>query len=358
MSSISFNITQSDTVLNNNISANSQLTMSIVNPLEGASYFTLETIPDNNGFYTSSTPKNLSGSFIVDSNTVGIVKDDYKMSAVVKPGTTNIVFTPAINVVGSTVKVRGVSGIQSTGPIFDADYQAVLNYAVTQGYTLPSPSQQIKQNQLVLDLKAGGIWSKLDTFANFATDGSSDFALIDWKRLSLYTAVNSPTFTTNQGFQGDGVGSYINTNFNPSTGGVNFANNNAAISLYVKIAPTLGLEISGEPNSVIRLRNSSSVLQRINAGSNAAANIDMSGTGVLTWNKNSSSNWTFYNNLTQSFNSSFVNIVSPNNNLLIFSFNGTTTFSNIQISIVAMGSSLDAENTNLNTHFNSYINSI
>jgi hypothetical protein len=40
-----------------------------------------------------------------------------------------------------------------------------------------------------------GIWSKLDTFSVFATDGDSDFALIDWKRLSDYTAVNSPTFT-------------------------------------------------------------------------------------------------------------------------------------------------------------------
>ena len=46
---------------------------------------------------------------------------------------------------------------------FDADYQAVLNYATSQGYTLPSASQQILQNQLVLDLKSGGIWSKLDS---------------------------------------------------------------------------------------------------------------------------------------------------------------------------------------------------
>jgi hypothetical protein len=244
------------------------------------------------------------------------------------------------------------------GVSFDPDYQAVLNYATSQSYTLPSASQQILQNQLVLDLKAGGIWSKLDTFGVFATDGSSDFALIDWKRLSQYTAVNSPTFTANQGFQGDGTSSYINTNFNPATQGVNFANNSASISLYVKIAQTVGLDILGEPNSIIRLRNGNNVLQRINAGSNAAANINMSGTGVLTWNKNSGSNWTFYNNLTQSYNGSFISNTSPFNNLLIFSFNTTISFSNPQISIVAMGSSLDAENTNLNTHFNSYINSL
>ena len=94
---------------------------------------------------------------------------------------------------------------------FDADYQAVLNYATTQGYTLPSAGQQIIQNQLVLDLKTAGAWSKLDTFGVFATDGDADFALIDWKRLSDYTAVNSPTFTANEGFTGNGTSSYIDT---------------------------------------------------------------------------------------------------------------------------------------------------
>ena len=75
---------------------------------------------------------------------------------------------------------------------FDATYQAILDYATAQGYTLPSDSQKLLQNQLVVDLKASGVWLKLDTFANFATDGSSNFALIDWKRLTQYTAVNSP----------------------------------------------------------------------------------------------------------------------------------------------------------------------
>ena len=59
---------------------------------------------------------------------------------------------------------------------YDSDYQAVLDYATTQGYTLPSSGQQTLQNQLVADLKDAGVWSKLDTFAVFATDGNEDFA--------------------------------------------------------------------------------------------------------------------------------------------------------------------------------------
>jgi len=134
------------------------------------------------------------------------------------------------NSIGSSSNAGG-----GAGGGFDADYQAVLDYATTQEYTLPSASQQILQNQLVLDLKSGGIWSKLDSFAVFATDGDSDFALIDWIRLTDMTAVNSPTFTTDSGFNGDGASSYIDTNFTISTDATNYTQNNASTFAYIDI---------------------------------------------------------------------------------------------------------------------------
>ena len=115
--------------------------------------------------------------------------------------------------------------MQSQG--FDSDYQAVLNYATSLGYALPTAPQQENQNTLLVELKSYGIWNKLDSFCLFANNGGSNFALIDWKRLSLYTAVNSPTFTTNAGFLGNGTSSYIDTNFNISTG-TNYTLNNAS----------------------------------------------------------------------------------------------------------------------------------
>jgi hypothetical protein len=130
------------------------------------------------------------------------------------------------------------SGGDTPTPLFDADYQAVLDYGTTQGYTLPSSGQQILQNQLVVDLKNGGIWNKLDTFGVWATDGDSDFALIDWIRLSDYTAINSPTFTTNVGFQGDGTSSYIDSNYNAVTSGVNYVTNNFSFGWYMNTIDT------------------------------------------------------------------------------------------------------------------------
>jgi hypothetical protein len=108
MPSISFNITGSNITLSTNVSAGSQLTMSIQNPTEGASYFVLETVRNQDGFYDSSSPKNTSGSFELKSGIIGLVSDDYKMGAVVQKGSSELVFTPAINVVGNTLRVRGV----------------------------------------------------------------------------------------------------------------------------------------------------------------------------------------------------------------------------------------------------------
>lgn len=120
------------------------------------------------------------------------------------------------------------------GPSFDADYQAVLDYATTQGYSLPSAGQQTLQNTLVTDLKTAGVWAKLDAFGVRAVDGDSNFALIDWKRLLTTTAINSPTFTTNVGFTGDGATSYIDNLYNPSVDAVNYTLNSASIGTYLQ----------------------------------------------------------------------------------------------------------------------------
>ena len=108
------------------------------------------------------------------------------------------------------------------GPVpsaFDTDYQAVLDYATLQGYTLPSSGQQTLQNQLVLDLKASGAWAGMSIFYNMATDGDSDFAGINWVDPNNFelTPINSPTFTTNSGFTGNGTSMVLDTGFVPST---------------------------------------------------------------------------------------------------------------------------------------------
>ena len=95
-------------------------------------------------------------------------------------------------------------------------------------------------------IKTAGVWTKLDCLWIRAAH-DSQAALLDWKRLSDSTAVNSPTFTTDRGFTGDGSTSYINTNFTPSTDGVNYIRDSASMGAYLNAGTDTA--VSG-PNSI------------------------------------------------------------------------------------------------------------
>ena len=241
-------------------------------------------------------------------------------------------------------------------PLFDADYQAVLNYATSLGYTLPSAGQQIKQNQLMLDLKAGNIWSKLDTFAMFANDGGSNFGLIDWKLLVTYTAVNSPTFTSNEGFMGNGTSSYIDTNFNPATQGVNYLLNDAS-RYYMQFSGTGTNVFDGVPsgNLANTIRAGSTTQNFINGSGLSASFSYNNGQGVRSIHRTSSVDVFLYNDKTQSTRTASSTSVSSQNQLILRRgtiYGANTTYG------YAMGASLVSENDAFVDAFDTYINSL
>ncbi len=96
----------------------------------------------------------------------------------------------------------------STPTTFTAEYTAILSRASALGFTAPSYSQKVLQNQLIVDLKAAGYWTKLGHLYMFKVDltggGSSSFSLLDWINPSLTTcsllihagSVNPPVHTT------------------------------------------------------------------------------------------------------------------------------------------------------------------
>jgi hypothetical protein len=251
----------------------------------------------------------------------------------------------------------GTNEVWSAGGGFDADYQAVLDYATTQGYTLPSSGQQTLQNQLVVDLKDGGIWSKLDTFAVFATDGDSDFALIDWKRLSDYTAINSPTFTSNEGFTGNGTSSYIDTNWDPNTQGVNYTQNDACFggwrlnNINSGASRFMGATIS------ISMRDDNNVVHRVNANVNASSSLNGAGIGLRLLNRtNSTDIQMIVDNILQT--STQTSDTPPSSNLHLLSRGDGSSFSLSQIATALAGANLVAERTDLYNALNTYITSL
>ena len=245
---------------------------------------------------------------------------------------------------------------------FDADYVAILNYATTQGYTLPSASQRIKQNKLLVDLKAAGVWSKLDTFAVFATDGNSDFALIDWKRLVNYTGVNVPTFTTNEGFTGNGTDTYISTNFNPATNGVNYTLNNASRFMWNKATSITNRGLDGNLTNSVNGMSSSltgSTNHRINTGGAfTGTGVVMNIVGLISIHKNNSAtDIELFTNTNQFTRVSASSSISSTNQLLWRNGNAST-LGTAQTAIYGMGASLVSENTTLRTILDTYLTSL
>lgn len=158
------------------------------------------------------------------------------------------------------------------GVAFSSYYIAILNQATSQGYTKPSQRVQILQNDLIDRLVKYGIWDKLDILYVFAQDGGEDFATINWINPSganSATLVNSPTFTSNQGFTGNLTSNWIDTNFNPATQGVQYKQNDASRYFFPHALGTGRFDGNSVGNNSIFLGSSAS--QRINSGANTSS---------------------------------------------------------------------------------------
>jgi hypothetical protein len=274
-------------------------------------------------------------------------------------------YVPITSDAGKTITIvetasddDGSANATSAGSyILDADYYAVLSRGTTLGYTLPDATLQTKQNATVLSLKSAGIWSKLDILYLFATN-NSNMATLNFKAPSSHqvTLVNSPSFTASQGFKGNASTSYLNTNFNPATSGVQYTLNNASRFIYLKTAfitsPYYLLDsyLTFTQNT---FQNRNSNDQKINQTSGViSSNADLSGAGLKVINRTSSTNVELFNGSTQiSRTATSTSIASGNQYVLPSGCDACA-------SVYAMGASLVAENAQLKIILDTYINSL
>jgi hypothetical protein len=251
----------------------------------------------------------------------------------------------------------------------DVDYQAILTKATALGYTLPSAGQQTKQNQLILDLKAAGVWTMLDVLYMFATDGNNSFATLNWKNpnSNQCTLVNTPTFTTNQGFTGNGTSSYINTNYNPSTfSSPNYLLNSASLGWWKRTAGTSSSSkaIVSVASARINITNSSSGYHMFNttfgSGVGQTPSTDFRPTGFALASKTGSLAGTNYVVTTPRIYTVVggATDVLPATNILLLSSNGSAGFLDAQLSYFFAGSNLNSYYSPIYTAFTNYINTI
>jgi len=176
------------------LAAGTQLTMSIQNNSNAPSYYGLETIPNNNGFYTSATPKNTSGSYISGSGISYITYDDYKMVAVVNPGGGTLVYTPSVAVSASTVWTKGTGASLLPATVASLLPGSYNQRVVNSGGYVESPDSitaAIAATPMLEDASFLYIPSGYSSGTAFSELSTNDYGDLTWSRASDGTRTNS-----------------------------------------------------------------------------------------------------------------------------------------------------------------------
>jgi hypothetical protein len=253
---------------------------------------------------------------------------------------------------------------------FDSDYQAILDRAVALNYTLPSASEQTIQNQLIIDLKAQGIWAKLDGFFMFAnnvfngvTYAGRDFACLNWKvpsNLPASPVSQYPSISAKAGFSGNGSNQALDLKIQHASG-TNFTNPNGSAFALVGTIPGVSSAVLSTTSTTgganpSRIRNSQS----------GATSSIVGSTIVSPYTSNS---FVHINRKTGPTIQAFVNGVSAGTSPTPAAWSTTdttnwhilyngTSWGTTPIKVAGIGGDLSAEQATLNTIISNYITSL
>ena len=148
---------------------------------------------------------------------------------------------------GFHIAMGGLGGFEG-----EAETEAWIAEVVSNGGTV-SDTRAAIVDDLIVGLKTDGIWTKLDRLWLFAAENTQS-ALTDLVGLSLATNVNSTTFTADQGYTGNGSNMYIDSNFSPTSGTPNYAQNDASMFAWCTTSGTsTGAICAGGGTEHIRL---------------------------------------------------------------------------------------------------------
>ena len=88
-------------------------TFTLTNPSSGSSYFTIETVRNNDGFYDSTSATNALGSYstFTSINEDTLITSSYIASVVVPSGGGSFQFNPTVDVALSGSFLRATGGI-------------------------------------------------------------------------------------------------------------------------------------------------------------------------------------------------------------------------------------------------------
>ncbi|WP_162527171.1 Calx-beta domain-containing protein [Sphingomonas solaris] len=187
---------------------------------------------------------------------------------------------------GMSVSYSSAVVATGTGTINDNDapagsYQAESNALFARMATAPDTTRKGKIDDLIVALKNGGIWSKLDGLYVMAAHAQQP-ALLNWtgaKADAALVGTTPPAFTTDKGFTTDGAANYIDYGWTPA-GGTSFQQNSAGMGLWINNnaamsngTACLSVAVSGQPIALNPRGSTGNSAYRVNqtAASGAAS---------------------------------------------------------------------------------------
>jgi hypothetical protein len=239
---------------------------------------------------------------------------------------------------------------------------AWVNQVVTNGGTVSTGRRTIVDT-LITGLKTDGLWTKLDRLWLFAAENSQS-ALTDLVALASATPVNSPTFTVDRGYAGNGTSSYLNSNYNPSTA-ILYKQNDAHYSVYTRQS-TAGTNIwlgayDGTWITQLLQQNGTQFYMGINTNAGDSFNASGAGMNVVT-RRSASAVEMFHNGISIFTNGTSPAVAVGNLNISICARNNAGTvdsFDTDQIAASSWGNQLSVTDMgNLSSRINTYMTSV
>lgn len=257
---------------------------------------------------------------------------------------------------------------------YQAESVALFNRMTTQ----PTPARKVLIDACIKSLKntystltSKSLWNSEDVLVVTASHDAQS-ALLNWKgNYNNGTAVNSPTFAVDRGYTGAST-KYLNTNYAPSTHGVNYSLNSASFFVYYNTNTTAAaLEVDGSYLSTsstykvfIQGPNAASDYYRVAINCDfAEASSNERLTGLYTATRAASNSLKLFVGGVQKISSSLSSNSIPDQNVYVLaahlSNNTANYYSNDRVACYGMGAGLSAADVaNLNTIISTYLTAI
>lgn len=228
--------------------------------------------------------------------------------------------------------------VAAAGPFYDPAADVLFPRMTVQ----PDATRKALISKAITDLKSAGVWDKLETLY-FPAAHDAQAGQLNWKENSYsLVPINSPVFTIDRGYKGDGSSSYLDTGW--YTGSKNlFQGNAASMGVYVNneggLVPNNTSVVMGSGSCVILTKATSGLVRgRVNGQTtqDLPPTVVPSRMGSTALNRTATNNTDVYRDGVQVGSGNTASVTRNTVTFALLGFNSSGTMANWSTEQIAM----------------------